>query len=84
MLLSMKATYPLTQTRDRASNRIMARGAASTTYSIRLAKHEDEIRETQMLRFLVFNVANFIQLLRYRDGSPPDDAGQNHTKRGEQ
>lgn len=56
MLLSMKATYPLTQTRDRASNRIMARGTASTTYSIRLAKHEDEIREAQMLRFLVFNV----------------------------
>lgn len=56
MLLRMKATYPLTQTCDRAGNRILARGAATTTYSIRLAASDKEIREAQTLRFLVFNL----------------------------
>ncbi|MGB0581953.1 MAG: GNAT family N-acetyltransferase [Limisphaerales bacterium] len=52
----MKITSPLTQTCDRASNRILARGASTTTYNVRLARSDQEIREAQNLRFRVFNV----------------------------
>lgn len=56
ILPGMKVTTPLTQTCDRASNRILARGASTTTYNIRLATNKQQIREAQNLRFLVFNI----------------------------
>lgn len=56
ILPGMKVTSPLTQTCDRASNRILARGASTTTYKVRLATNQQQIRDAQNLRFLVFNL----------------------------
>lgn len=53
---SMNGTTAVPDTGDRAGNRILASAAASSIYTIRLASTEQEIREAQTMRFLVFNV----------------------------
>lgn len=52
----MKSSPALANTGDRAGNRILASGATTSAYTIRLATTEQEVRDAQTLRFLVFNV----------------------------
>jgi putative hemolysin len=55
-LRNMNATNALPYSGDRAGNRILASGTATSLYTVGLAATEQEIHEAQTLRFLVFNL----------------------------